>query len=191
MGAEIPEWEEISRIGLGTTGQINLNIHSIMSAYCLPGPEGNLGRRLCSRVHSGSGLTQQVASPWASHPCTFLLVPQSERVRYGVTEAFWISVVLEDENVCWNFPFFNKEDTLISETRWRWYACLEKLSPGTASLLLSKFVLIKIEAAVIGHINFPNRLSLILRLGLRRSTQKPSCWHWYGCLEETAVSGQA
>lgn len=37
---------------------------------------------------------------------------------------------------------------------------MEKLPTGTASTLLSKFVLIKIEPAVIGCINFSNRFSL-------------------------------
>lgn len=106
----------------------------------------------------------------------------------GVTGTFWISVVLEEENLCWNHPFSNKKAALISEIRWRQYACLEKPSTGTASPLLSKFVLVNIEAAVMGHINFPNRFSLISRLGLCCSA--PEVGTDVGAREPT-VCGQA
>lgn len=45
---------------------------------------------------------------------------------------------------------------------------MEKLPTGTASALLSKFVLIKIEAAVIGCINFSHRFSLLADPGCPR-----------------------
>lgn len=96
-------------------------------------------------------------------PCP-LLLPKYERIRCGVTGTLWMLVALEEGNLCWNYPFSNKEATLVSEIWWRQHVCLEKLSRGVASPLLSKFALIKIETAVTGHINFPNRFSLISRL---------------------------
>lgn len=69
--------------------------------------------------------------------------------------------MLKEEDLFWNHFFFpKKEATFFSETRQRQYACLEKLSTGTASSLLSKFVLMKIEAVVIAHINIPNGFPL-------------------------------
>lgn len=53
---------------------------------------------------------------------------------------------------------------------------MEKLPTGTASALLSKFVLIKIEAAVIGRINFSNRFSLLSDLGCPRGQRAMLPW---------------
>lgn len=105
-------------------------------------------------------------SPAGGQPLSSLLLPKSKRVRCGVTGTFWISVVLEAESLSWNHPFSNKKAVLISETRWRQYACQGKLSTGTASSLLSECVLMKIETVVIAHVNIPYRLSLISRLSL-------------------------
>lgn len=82
----------------------------------------------------------------------------------------------EEDKPLLESPLSNKEAALISETRWRQCTCREKLPAGTASPLLSKFVLIKIQAAVIGHINFSNRFSLISRLGCPEASEPALIW---------------